>query len=88
MRHIKRKKTKAYPTNKRRILSALKTGGVVIAAIAVVVLFCGALIDERHTLEILPLTGIVTSAVVVIAFGTYLLSNEPSDPQKRKDKRK
>lgn len=86
--YFKKGKVKVYPFKKYRLITAIKTGGVVIAAIVVIILFCGAIIDERHTPEILPLSGIVTSAVVVIAFGTYLLSEKPSDPKKRKDKKK
>lgn len=57
-------KKKVYPIDKYRLIIAVKTGAVIIAAIAVVILFCGAVVNERHTPPILSVTGIVMSALV------------------------
>lgn len=81
-------KKKVYPIDKYRLITALKTVAVVATAIIVVILFCGLAVDERHTPSIVSVISVVTSAVVVIVFGTYLLSNGDPDVKERKEKKK
>ena len=79
---------KVYTVERYRFITAIKTIAVTVAVIIVALLFCGAVLDESGTPNVLSVTGIVSAAVVVIAFGTYLLSEKPSDPESRKEKGK
>lgn len=79
---------KVYTVERYRFITVIKTIAVTVAVIIVVLLFCGAVLNESGTPNVLGVTGIVTSAVVVIAFGTYLLSEKPSGPENRKEKGK
>lgn len=78
-------KKKVYTVERYRLITAIKTIAVITAAIIVAILFCGAAFNEYGTPDVLSVTGIVTSAVVVIAFGTYLLLEKPSGPKIRKE---
>ncbi len=78
-------KRKVHTAEYYRFITTVKTVGVIAAAIIVVLLFCGSAFNEYVTPDVLSVTGIVTSAVVVIAFGTYLLLEKPSDPESRKE---
>lgn len=81
-------KKKVYTAERYRFITVVKTAAVTAAAIIVAILFCGAVFDKHDTVNVLNVISIVSAAVVVIAFGTYLLSEKPSDPEKRKGKGK
>lgn len=81
-------KRKVYTVEKYCFIRIAKSVGVITAAIWIVFLFCGAVTDKCHISPILSITSFVTSAIVVIVFGTYILSNYSQDHEKRKGKKK